>query len=322
MEFTYEISGFEIGIVSIFIIAYFIFILKNVKIAKSLNKNYPLTTILKFLLRFSALTLLIISLLAPTFGTKKANILAVAKDIFIAVDLSESMNAQDIQPSRLEKVKFELKKIINEFPSDRIGLIIFSNEAFVQCPLTYDKSAIALFIETLSSNLVPNAGTDFFEPLQLAYNKFLIEDEDAKKSSKIILLISDGEDFSDKTTSILEDLTDQNIKIFTLGVGTKKGIKIPTKRGYKKDKEGNEVVSKLNSKDLKKIAYDTEGKYYEINDELTQTEKLINDINKIKGEIRETKLLDVNNNKYFYFTFAALTIIIIDFLFQTKTFKL
>ena len=322
MEFTHEISGFEIGIVSIFIIAYFIFILKNVKIAKSLNKNYPLTTILKFLLRFSALTLLIISLLAPTFGTKKANILAVAKDIFIAVDLSESMNAQDIQPSRLEKVKFELKKIINEFPSDRIGLIIFSNEAFVQCPLTYDKSAIALFIETLSSNLVPNAGTDFFEPLQLAYNKFLIEDEDAKKSSKIILLISDGEDFSDKTTSILEDLTDQNIKIFTLGVGTKKGIKIPTKRGYKKDKEGNEVVSKLNSKDLKKIAYDTEGKYYEINDELTQTEKLINDINKIKGEIRETKLLDVNNNKYFYFTFAALTIIIIDFLFQTKTFKL
>lgn len=322
MDLINKIGLFELTVSATFFIAYTIYIFKNIKITKQLNTKFPFTTILKFTLRTCALTLLIISLLAPTFGTNKSKILTIAKDIFIAVDLSQSMNAQDIQPSRLEKVKFELKKIIDAFPSDRVGLIIFSNEAFVQCPLTYDKSALSMFIETLSSNLVPNAGTDFYNPLNLAKEKLKVEDEDSKKSSKIILLISDGEDFADNTNDVLDELEENNIKLFTLGVGTDAGSKIPSRRGFKKDNNGNEVVSKLNSSDLKQLAFETDGKYYEINAELSQIEKLINDINEIKGEIRESKMVDVSNNKYFYFTFAAILLILIDFLFISRTFKI
>ena len=322
MEITQDIGLVEISAIGTFLVAYLLFFIKNFRIARKTSLTFPLVLVIKFFLRSAIISLLIIGLLAPSFGTNKTKILTIAKDIFIAVDLSKSMNALDIQPSRLEKVKFELKKIIDAFPSDRIGLIIFSNEAFVQCPLTYDKSALAMFIETLSTTLVPNAGTNFYEPLQLANEKLSIKDEDAKKSSKLILLISDGEDFADNTLDIIDDLEENDIKLFTLGVGTEQGAKIPSQRGYKKDKEGKEVVSKLNSKDLKKLAYETDGKYYEINDELSQIEKLINDINKIKGEVKESKMVDVTNNKYFYFIFAALILILIDILILPRTFNI
>lgn len=322
MELTQEIGKLELLAISIFIVANLIFAYKNYRISSKLGSSFPIITIFKFILRTAVMALLIIGLLGPSFGTSKSKVLTIAKDIFITVDLSKSMNARDIQPSRLEKVKFELKKIIDAFPSDRIGLIIFSNEAFVQCPLTYDKSALSMFIETLSTSLVPNAGTDFYEPLKLANEKLTVEDGDSKKSSKLILLISDGEDFSEGTSDILEELEENDIKLFTLGVGTAQGAMIPSKRGFKKDNEGNEVVSKLNSDDLKKLAYETDGKYYEINTELSQVEKLINDINKIKGEIKESKIVDVTNNKYFYFIFVALGLIVIDLLIQTKTFKI
>ena len=322
MEFINQIGQLEIILIAAFCIAYILFILKNVRIAKQLKTNYPFSTISKLILRTLAFILLIIGLLAPSFGVNKSKVLTIAKDIFIAVDLSQSMNAADIQPTRLEKVKFELKKIVDAFPSDRIGLIIFSNEAFVQCPLTYDKSALSMFIETLSTSLVPNAGTNFYAPLELASEKLSVEDEDAKKSSKLILLISDGEDFANNTEDVLSDLEDNKIKLFTLGVGTEKGAKVPSKRGFKKDKNGKTVISKLNNKDLQKLALETDGKYYEINAEMSQIEKLINDINKIKGEIKESKLVDVSNNKYFYFVFAALILIIIDLLIQPRTFKI
>lgn len=322
MEITKEIGLFEIIAIGVFILILVIQGVNMYLISKKVGSKISSIQYLKSIIRSLYVTLILVALLAPSFGSSRQEVKAIAKDIFIAIDLSQSMNARDIQPSRLEKVKFELKNIVDAFVSDRIGMIIFSNEAFVQCPLTYDKSALSMFIETLGTHLVPNAGTNFYEPLQLANEKLMIEDEQSKTSSKLIILISDGEDFADNTNDIIDELENNRISLFTLGVGTERGGKIPAKRGNKKDRSGNDVVSKLNAKDLKKLSYKTKGKYYEINQNENQIEKLINDINKIEGELKQAKMVDVSANKYFYFLIGALFLIVIDVFFKVNIFKL
>ena len=130
----------------------------------------------------------------------------------------------------------------------------------MQCPLTYDQNALNLFIETMNSSLVPSSGTDFAPPLRMALSK--LNDQEGpstQQKSKIIILISDGEDFGDQTNDIVKEIEDKNIKLFTLGVGTEKGGQINTGRGYKTDAQGNTVVSKLNTAELKSLASKTNG---------------------------------------------------------------
>ena len=234
----------------------------------------------------------------------------------IAVDLSESMNANDIQPSRLEKIKFELKKIINEFYSDRIGIIMFSNDAFVQCPLTYDKNALNLFVETLNTGLVPNTGTDFGPPLKISLEK--LKNDDSKPNtnkSKIILLISDGEDFGENTNQYINEIKNSSIKLFTLGIGTEKGISLISSNGkIKKDQNGNNVITKLNSISLKKIASVSNGSYYEITNNKNEIKQLINQINSLEGNIKDSIELDISKNKYHYFLLLGIFLFVIDFL--------
>ena len=217
MEWIKNIDYIEIILISLFTIFYFLYFIKFKKIDKSIPVNFN-KILIKFFLRSTYFSLFILSILGPSFGESKKEIEIVGKDIMIAVDLSESMNANDIQPSRLEKIKFELKKIINEFYSDRIGIIMFSNDAFVQCPLTYDKNALNLFVETLNTGLVPNTGTDFGPPLKISLEK--LKNDDSKPNtnkSKIILLISDGEDFGENTNQYINEIKNSSIKLFTLG---------------------------------------------------------------------------------------------------------
>ena len=138
---------------------------------------------------------------------------------------------------------------------------MFSGEAFVQCPMTYDKNALNLFTETLNTGLVPNTGTDFGPPLELSLSKLNNENAESNElSSKIILLISDGEDFGDNTKESLEKIADSNIKLFTVGIGSEKGSKILLTNGdYKRDIEGKEVITKLDPISLKETAKETGG---------------------------------------------------------------
>ena len=185
-------------------------------------------------MRSLAICLIIVALLGPSFGETTKEVKSEGKDIYLAVDLSQSMNAFDIQPTRLEKVKFELKKIVESFSSDRIGLIIFSSEAFVQCPLTYDQSALNLFINTLNTSLVPNAGTDFGAPLNMALDKIdEIETAVTQQKAKIILMISDGEDFGDQTEEAAEKVVQSGVQLFALGVGTEVGSKLDSRTDLK-----------------------------------------------------------------------------------------
>jgi len=322
MTWYRSISGFEIIVLTLFVILYLAYIIRMFRIGKILKVSYR-SLITKAIIRTSYFILLIIALLGPSFGDTSREVKAIGKDIMVCVDLSESMNAMDIQPTRLEKVKFEIKNLVDAFNSDRIGLIIFSSEAFMQCPLTYDQGALNLFIETLGTNLVPNAGTDFAPPIEMALDKLTSEESTSiEQKSKIIILISDGEDFGDNTQDKIAQLEESSIRLFTLGVGTKGGSKIRTNYGFKTDRSGREVVSKLNSKDLKTIAIKTGGKYFEINESSNDIERLINAINSIEGELKDARVVDVSANKYYYFVALALMLIIIDFMLGLKAIRL
>lgn len=322
MSWYRPFGAYELIIIGIFIIAYLFYIIRVVRIGRVL-KTPVFGVFGKVVLRSIYFALLIIALLGPSFGSSKREVKSIGKDIMIAIDLSQSMNANDVPPTRLTKVKFELNKIVEEFSSDRIGLIIFSSEAFVQCPLTYDQAALNLFIETLHTGLVPNAGTDFGPALSMALDKLENKDENSVDTkAKIILLISDGEDFGEKTDNALEKIKDRGIKLFTLGVGTDKGSRIETPNGYLKDRSGNDVVTKLESKSLRKLATKTGGKYFEINDRVNDTERLINTINKVEGQLRDARVVDVSANKYTYFLLAAFILIVIDVLTSIKTIRI
>ena len=322
MEYIKEFGFIEILLILAFIIFYLIYIVRLLRINSRLSVSFK-GVITKIIFRSTYFFLMIIALLGPSFGSSKKEIKVIGKDIMIAIDLSESMNANDIQPSRLEKIKFELKKIIDEFNSDRIGIIMFSNEAYIQCPLTYDKNALNLFIETLNTGLVPNSGTDFGPPLDLSLDKLLADKIQKNDKSKIIILISDGEDFGENTYEIVDKIKESSIKLFTVGIGTSEGTRILLRNGsFKKDKDGKEVITKLNSTSLKKIANETKGKYFEISNQINQINGMIYEIKKIKGDLIDSKFMDVTKNKYFYFLFVALMLMSMDFLFNFKIIKI
>ena len=313
----------EIIFITAFILLYAAYLVRVIRIAKRLNTSYT-NVLIKIIFRTVYFALFMIALLGPSFGGSKKEVQSVVKDIMICVDLSKSMDAFDIQPTRLEKVKFEMKKVVDAFSSDRIGIIIFSSESFMQCPLTYDQNALNLFIETMNSALVPSSGTDFGPPLKMALTKLENDDGEpsARAKSKIIILISDGEDFGEETDEVAREIEQRNIKLFTLGVGTEKGGNIYAGNSLKTNRQGLIVVTKLKPDKLISLANKTGGQYFEINESRNDVSRLINTISKIEGELRDARFVDVTANKYFYFLAAALLLFILDALINVPTVRI
>jgi len=315
--------SWSIGIfVVVFFVFYALYLSRIIRISRALHTPFY-TVFIKLLIRTLYFALIVVAILGPSFGNAKKEIKSVGKDIMICVDLSKSMDAFDVQPTRLEKVKYEMKRVVSAFNSDRIGIIIFSSEAFMQCPLTYDQNALNLFIETMNTGLVPSSGTDFGPPLRMALNK--LQDQEGPSSqqkSKVIVLISDGEDFGEETNDIARDIEDDRIKLFTLGVGTDQGSQIYAGRSYKTDRSGNPVVTKLNSESLQTLASKTGGQYFEINENQNDVSRLINTIGKIEGQMRDARFVDVSANRYFYFLLAALILMLLDFVVNVKTVRI
>ena len=319
MSWFRSFSVVEFALLAAFVVFYGMYVVRIIRISRTLHSPFS-AVLLKVVLRSAFFALIIIAYLGPSFGEAKREVQSVGKDIMICVDLSKSMDAFDIQPSRLEKIKFELKKVVEAFNSDRLGIIIFSSESFMQCPLTFDQNALNLFIETMNTGLVPSSGTDFGPPLKMAQQK-LNDQSEARtdQKSKVIILISDGEDFGDDTEEIAKEIADKDIKLFTLGIGTEHGSQIYVGKSIKTDKDGNPVISKLNPSSLKKLASLTGGQYFEINESGNDVARLINTISKIEGEIRDARLVDVSANRYFYFLLAALALLVLDILLSVRT---
>ncbi|QOI97843.1 MAG: VWA domain-containing protein [Flammeovirgaceae bacterium] len=322
MSWYREFGLTEIIFIAAFSVLYLLYILRVIRIARAIGSPFGII-FLKFILRSLIFALLIAALLGPSFGEDKREVKSVGKDIMICVDLSKSMDGLDIAPTRLEKVKNELKKVVQAFNSNRMGIIIFSSEAFMQCPLTYDQTALYLFIEAMNTALVPSGGTDFGPPLRMAMDKLEKDNTRASEvTSKVILLISDGEDFGDETDAALADIEKKGYKLFTLGVGTKQGGQIRTGTGFKTDRSGNTVVTRLNPDALKTLAGKTGGQYFEINENRNDIARLINTIDRIEGELMDARFIDITANKYFYFLALAVILLAVDVLVPVKAIRI
>ncbi|MBX2841312.1 MAG: VWA domain-containing protein, partial [Flammeovirgaceae bacterium] len=195
---------------------------------------------------------------------------------------------------------------------------------FLQCPLTYDNSAMLLFVETLHTGLISNSGTDFAPALKMALEKHQVIDNQTvnNQQSKIVILISDGEDFGDETTQIAKEIKEQQIKLYTIGIGTKKGSKIPQGYKFKRDNKGDDVITTLNAKPLQELAELTGGKYFEINEKDNQISQLIDSIDLLEGELRSSKEIDSAANRYFYFLLAAFILMVLDMVIKVKVVKI
>jgi len=226
-----------------------------------------------------ALIFLVAALASPQLPGSTVLVKKKGLDIVIAVDVSMSMLAQDIQPTRLEKAKLELQDLVEKAQGDRIGIVAFAGEAFVQVPLTVDRSAVKLFLKTLDPSLIPTPGTSLENAILLARDLFVEEETEYKA----IILLTDGEDQGSRPAVAARTAAKQGIKIFPIGIGTPSGEMIPLrgpdgKIEFKRDARGNIVVSKLDEKTLKEIAQITGGAYYRSQKGNLEVERIYRDM--------------------------------------------
>ncbi|WP_177161037.1 VWA domain-containing protein, partial [uncultured Fusobacterium sp.] len=230
--------------------------------------------------------LVCISLLSPQKLIEEKEVERKGNSIYILMDTSRSMLTKDIYPNRIERAKTIAKNIILNLKGDKIGIIPFSDSAYIQMPLTDDYQIAKNFINVIDTNLLSGGGTNIFEGLSIANKSF----DETETENKIVLVISDGGDTDDKT---LDFIKKNDIKVYSVGVGTSKGSVIPDnkKSGFIKDEKGNIVVSSLNSKFLKEMSEISNGKYFGVNNLSDNTKEFIYDLETLdKSKIKAEKI--------------------------------
>ncbi len=213
----------------------------------------------KNLLRILAMALAIAAIARPQWGFKWEEVKQRGLGIIVALDTSKSMLAQDIKPNRLQQAKWGVRDLVKELRGDRIGLVAFSGDAFLQCPATIDYAAFLMMLDDIYAGIVPVGGTDLFQALETSVESFEKMNETA--SDKVIILISDGEGHTGDPLTLLPRLKEEEIRIFAIGVGTIEGDMIETSDGLVKDNSGNVIKSHLNEGMLERIAFETGGFY-------------------------------------------------------------
>ncbi len=320
MNWNYPFGTTEIIFTLLFIGVYAAFFIRTIRVARRL-KTTTRSLIIKLFVRTIAFVLLLISLLGPSFGEAERDLQSQGKDIYLLVDLSRSMDANDVSPTRLEKVKFEINHFLDAMGSNRIGLIVFSNEAYTQSPLTYDRAALNLYVQSLQTDLLPGSGTNLCSSLELAYLK-ISQDEAASDKSKILVLFTDAERKADCNPSLFNNIRRFGIQLFVVGVGTPEGSFIRTNDTVLKDEDGELVVSKLREDVIQNLAQQTQGNGYRIDNKTNELNSLIQDINVIEGQVIDRRRVAVVSNKYYYFLIIALGLLVLDVLITVRTFRL
>lgn len=320
MNWNYPFDTTEYFFIFFFILVYVAYIIRTVRVARQLQTTAR-TLIIKLFLRSITFTLLIISLLGPSFGETDREIQAKGKDIFLVVDLSKSMDAADVTPSRLEKVKFELNRFVQNERSNRIGIVIFSNDAFIHVPLTYDRAALELFIQSLQTDLLPTSGTNICGAVELAFSK-LMNAADPTGRSKMMVIFTDGENSSTCSNTLYNNIRRFGVGVYAVAVGTKIGISIQQNGKQLMDENGKLVISKMDETFLKGLATATRGTFYELNNTKNDIHKLVSNIDQAEGTLVDSRTVTVVSNKYYYFLGAALILILLDVLITIGTFRL
>ncbi len=265
----------------------------------------------KFIVLMLALAFLISGLAQPEFGTKIDKSKKRGIELVIALDVSNSMLAQDIQPSRLERAKQAIDRLIDQLHNDRIGLIVFAGDAYTQLPITDDYASARLFLSSVRPSMIPIQGTNIGKAINLAASSFSPKAD----KNKALIVITDGENHEDDAVDAAKDAAKQKIIIHTLGIGLPSGAPIQIGPGnFIRDKNGNVVISKLDENTLKEIAAAGKGLYIRANNSDIGLEALFDQINRMEKKEMNSTVYSEYNEQYQYFIGFALFLLFIEFM--------
>lgn len=293
--------------------------------ARLLKKLSPSRSFFKSIVKITIISLallaLVVALVNPKIGTKLETVKREGVDVVFALDVSKSMLAEDIAPNRLDKSKQLVTQIINNLASDRIGIIAYAASAFPQLPITTDYAAGKMFLQAMNTDMLSSQGTAIYEAIELAKTYY----NDEEQTNRVLFIISDGEDHQGNIKTIAEEASKEGIKIFTIGVGSEKGAPIPIKKNgivqqYKKNRQGETVITKLNKTTLQEIAKEANGTYIDG----TNTKQVVEEVTKIlqnmdKKEFEAKQFADFES-QFQWFLGIALGLLFLDvFLLERKT---
>lgn len=288
------------------------------KLSRSVSRWRQNAKIMMILL---ALTCLAIAVARPQIGTHAVPVKAEGIDLVFALDTSLSMLAEDIKPNRLTRAKHEMSALMDKLRGDRVGIVIFSGASFIQCPLTFDYSAAKMFLESVNTNSISVPGTALESAIRTALRAF---ENSPPNSAKVIVVLTDGESHDGDALKAAEDAEKAGVKIYAIGIGSEKGELIPLRdeqenlSGYKKDRDGNVVMTKLDQLTLEKIAVLTNGQFYHVSSGGIELEKIYGEIANMAKTERETQLVMRYEEQYQYFVGAALLLLAAELLVSER----
>jgi Ca-activated chloride channel family protein len=278
------------------------------------SKSRP---IVKFTLLIVALALLIVAAARPQYGQQEKTVKRQGIEVMVALDISNSMLAEDVAPNRLDRAKQMLSKMIDNMTDDKVGLVVFAGEAFTQLPITCDYVSAKMFLNTISPKLISTQGTAIGAALQTAIRSFGSQESDAGRA---IILITDGENHEDDATAVAKQAQELGIQVFVIGIGKPEGspIPVPGTNDYIKDRSGQVVVSRLNEEMCQEIAQAGKGAYVRCDNTNTAMRALQQELERIATTDLETTVYADYNEQYQSFLLIALLLLVIDFFILTR----
>lgn len=274
--------------------------------------------VVKFSLIMVALFLLIIAVARPQFGSKLKEVKRSGVEIMLALDVSNSMLSEDIKPSRLLASKRAISKLVDKLRNDKIGLIVFAGEAYIQVPITTDYRATKMFLKTVNTKIVPKQGTNIASAIELAQKSFSPQND----KTKAIIIITDGEDHEQKAVEAAKSAKEEGIRIYTIGMGSTKPNPIPVSEGsseFRKNNNGEIVMSKLNENILKQIALESDAVYVRASNSNAGLDLIFEEIDSLEKSELESKIFDDYEDQFQYFLAIVLLILVVDvFILERK----
>jgi len=274
--------------------------------------------VIRWTIFIAAFVFLVMALTRPRFGVKMELFERRGIDLMVGLDISESMLAEDIAPNRLERAKHEIAKLLDLLKGDRMGLIVFAGESYVQCPLTLDYGAAKMFLDAVSTGWVQIQGTALADAIKQAAEAF----RSKTHKYKVLLLITDGEDNEGNAVETAKAAAAEGIVVYTVGVGSESGVPIPVSKGggtvvYKKDKSGNLVMTRLDPVTLEKIAIEGHGKYFHAGTDLDLS-RIMAEIERMEKKELGSSRLNIFEERYQIFLFIALVLLCIEFFIPER----
>ncbi|TVR73271.1 MAG: VWA domain-containing protein [Marinilabiliales bacterium] len=269
--------------------------------------------VLKFMLFTLSLTFIILALAGPRFGSRLEEVRREGVEIIIALDVSNSMLAEDLSPNRLERAKMAISRMLATLRNDRVGLIVFAGDAYVQVPITGDYAAARMILENINTGIVPVQGTAIGRAISLAARSFTPGTE----ASRVLIIISDGEDHEDDPVAAAVAAREQGITIHTIGIGRPEGAPIPLGDGQSRfltDEDGNTVITRLDEATLRSIAMSGEGVYIRAGSSGTGLSTIMEEIGKMEMAEMEEMVYTEFDERFQYMAAIALILLVIDFL--------